>query len=222
VTTDHDQHDVTGELFLPSRTANQYLAYFYRRVPRTNIWPDIGSRYATVKIVHQSEIHHKSSPPRGWDACTFVGADLRVCDLWVRSRSLAATRGRSGLHSTPGLASTVRTVPGNTPGSHGPGNPPCFTMIHPFPTLGFDPRGTRFMMNFLTGELFFPWQPRTISGQIRDGKNSSNGELFFPWQPRTISGQIRDGKNSSPVRNSSISGQIRDGKNSYNAYPWGI
>jgi hypothetical protein len=77
-------------------------------------------------------------------------------NLWVRSRSLAATRGRSGLHSTPGLASTARTVPGNTPGSHGPGNPPGFTMIHLFPTLGFDPRGTRFMMNFLTGELFLP------------------------------------------------------------------
>jgi hypothetical protein len=29
-------------------------------------------------------------PPRGWDGCTFVGADLRVCGLWVRSRSLAA------------------------------------------------------------------------------------------------------------------------------------
>ena len=119
---------LTGELFLPSRTANQYLARYWFAV-------------ATVKIVHRSEIHHKSSPPRGWDGCTFVGADLRVCDLWVRSRSLAATRGRSGLHSTPGLASTVRTVPGNTPGSHGPGNPPGFTMIHPFPTLGFDPRG---------------------------------------------------------------------------------
>jgi hypothetical protein len=110
---------LTGELFLPSRTANQYLARYWFAV-------------ATVKIVHRSEIHHKSSSPRGWDGCTFVGADLRVCDLWVRSRSLAATRGRSGLHSTPGLASTVRTVPGNTPGSHGPGNSPGFTMIHPF------------------------------------------------------------------------------------------
>ena len=28
------------------------------------IWPDIGSRFATVKIVHRPEIHHKSSPPR--------------------------------------------------------------------------------------------------------------------------------------------------------------
>ena len=120
-------------------TANQYLARYWFAV-------------ATVKIVHRSEIHHKSSPPRGWDGCTFVGADLRVYDLWVRSRSLAATRGRSGLHSTPGLASTVRTVPGNTPGSHGPGNPPGFTMIHPFPTLGFDSAGTRFLMNRPTGE----------------------------------------------------------------------
>jgi hypothetical protein len=63
---------------------------FYSRVQGTNIWSDIGSLYATVKIVHWSEIHHKSSPPRGWDGCTFVGADLRVCGLWVRSRSLAA------------------------------------------------------------------------------------------------------------------------------------
>ena len=43
---------LTGELFLPSRTANQYLVRY------------CGSRYATVKIVHRSEIHHKSSPPR--------------------------------------------------------------------------------------------------------------------------------------------------------------
>ena len=36
-------------------------------------------------------IYHKSSPPRVWEGCTF-GADLRVrvCGLWVRSRSLAA------------------------------------------------------------------------------------------------------------------------------------
>jgi hypothetical protein len=56
-----------------------------------NFWPvNYFYRGATVKIVHRSEIHHKSSPPRGWDGCTFVGADLRVCYLWVRSRSLAA------------------------------------------------------------------------------------------------------------------------------------
>ena len=42
---------LTGELFLPSRTANQYLARYWFAV-------------ATVKIVHRSEIHHKSSPPR--------------------------------------------------------------------------------------------------------------------------------------------------------------
>jgi len=51
---------LTGELILPSRTANQYLARVYRREPRTNIWPgpDIGSRFATVKLVHRSEIYH--------------------------------------------------------------------------------------------------------------------------------------------------------------------
>ena len=48
---------LTGELFLPSRTVNQYLAmnqYLAR------YWFAV----ATVKIVHRSEIHHKSSPPR--------------------------------------------------------------------------------------------------------------------------------------------------------------
>jgi hypothetical protein len=27
---------------------------FYRRKPRTNIWPDVGSRFAPVKLVHRS------------------------------------------------------------------------------------------------------------------------------------------------------------------------
>jgi hypothetical protein len=40
---------MTGEPFLPARTANQYLAG-----SRTNIWPDIGSRFAPVKMVHRS------------------------------------------------------------------------------------------------------------------------------------------------------------------------
>jgi hypothetical protein len=61
---------LTGEPILPSRTADQYLAVnqFYRREPRTNMWPDIGPRsdigprFATVKLVHRSEIYHKSSP----------------------------------------------------------------------------------------------------------------------------------------------------------------
>jgi hypothetical protein len=38
---------------------------------------------------HHQAIYHKSSPARGCDGCTF-GADLRVCGLWVCSRSLAA------------------------------------------------------------------------------------------------------------------------------------
>jgi hypothetical protein len=41
------------------------------------------------KSVVGRDLMDKSSPPRGWDDCTF-GADLRVCGLWVRSRSLAA------------------------------------------------------------------------------------------------------------------------------------
>jgi hypothetical protein len=49
---------LTGEPILPSRTVNQYLNQFYRSEPRTNIWPDIGSRFATVKLVHRSEIYH--------------------------------------------------------------------------------------------------------------------------------------------------------------------
>ena len=65
--------------------------------------------------------------------------------------------------------------------SHGSGNSPGFTMIHPFPTLGFDPRGTRFMMNFLTGELFLP-------------SRTANQYLARYWFA------VRDGKNSSPVK----------------------
>jgi hypothetical protein len=37
---------LTGEPILPAQTANQYLAnQFYRRKPRTNIWPDIEQRW---------------------------------------------------------------------------------------------------------------------------------------------------------------------------------
>ena len=71
---------LTGELFLPSRTANQYLARYWFAVRD-------GKNSSQVKIFIINR-----APPRGWDGCTFVGADLRVCDLWVRSRSLAATR----------------------------------------------------------------------------------------------------------------------------------
>jgi len=35
--------------------------YFYRRVQRTNIWPDIGSRYATVK--NSSQVRNSSVSP---------------------------------------------------------------------------------------------------------------------------------------------------------------
>ena len=36
---------------------------FYRREPRTNICPDIGSRFTTVKLVHRSEIYHADRTP---------------------------------------------------------------------------------------------------------------------------------------------------------------
>ena len=63
----------------------------------------------TGKLVHRSEIYHKSSPPRGWDGCTFVGADLRVCGLWVRSRSLAANHaGGPGYILLPALPERSR------------------------------------------------------------------------------------------------------------------
>ena len=73
---------------------------FYRPEPRARFW----------SVVHQSEIYHKSSPLRGWNGCTFVGADLRRLRLMgALSLTRRTPRGRSGLHSTPGSASTVRT-----------------------------------------------------------------------------------------------------------------
>ncbi len=95
-------------------------------------------------------------PPRGWDGCTFIGADLRVCGLWVRSRSLAANHAGGGLHSTPGLASTVltrRLAPAWGLAARSRGSPRRCTpgfyrsplvgaispAIYPFPTLVLDP-----------------------------------------------------------------------------------
>jgi len=74
-------------------------------------------------------------PPAGGDNCTFIGADLRVCGLLCAlSLTRRKPRGRSGLHFTPGLASTVltrrlapawgifaRTVPGVVPRRCTPG-----------------------------------------------------------------------------------------------------
>jgi hypothetical protein len=98
---------MTGEPILPARTADQYLANFtgakrgpisgqilvHRREPRTNIWPILPARTADQYLARYwftgHAIYPKSNPPRGWDDCTF-GADLRVCGLWMRSRSLAA------------------------------------------------------------------------------------------------------------------------------------
>jgi len=74
---------LTGEPILPSQTANQYLAtpvnQFHRRKTSQTAnqylarywfavcdgkigspeWPDIGSLFATVKLVHRSEIYHE-------------------------------------------------------------------------------------------------------------------------------------------------------------------
>jgi hypothetical protein len=44
---------LTGEPILPAQTANQYLA---------NIWPDIGSRFAPVKLVHRPDIGSRFAP----------------------------------------------------------------------------------------------------------------------------------------------------------------
>jgi hypothetical protein len=83
---------------------------FYRREPRTNIWPDIGSRFATVKLVHQSEIYHKSSPPpRVGRLHLHWCRPTRLRLMGALSLTRRKPRGRSGLHSTPGLASTVLT-----------------------------------------------------------------------------------------------------------------
>jgi sugar lactone lactonase YvrE len=68
---------MTGEPILLAQTANQYLARYWFAVRAG----EIGS--PVIRFIK------KSSPPRGWDGCTF-GADLRVCSLWVRSRSLPA------------------------------------------------------------------------------------------------------------------------------------
>jgi hypothetical protein len=69
-----------------------------RRVPSPNRYMAL-AKFCFCKnnkrtiIITSQEIYHKLSPPRGWDGCTF-GAYLRVCDLWVRSRSLAANHAR--------------------------------------------------------------------------------------------------------------------------------
>jgi hypothetical protein len=120
---------------------------FYRREPRTNIWPDIGSRFATVKLVHRSEIYHKSSPPpRVGRLHLHRCRPTRLRLMGALSLTRRKPRGRSGLHSTPGLASTVltrrlapawgifaRTVPGVVPRRCTPG-------FHRSPLLGFDHR----------------------------------------------------------------------------------
>jgi len=55
---------LTGEPILPSRIANQYLARYWFAVRDGKIGSpvrdlsDIGSLFATVKLVHRSEIYH--------------------------------------------------------------------------------------------------------------------------------------------------------------------
>ena len=92
---------------------------FYCSQPQTNIWPDIGLRLSTVKLVHQfSQSIINRVPPAGGTAapaqclCTCaVGCQL-VC-LWLMgalSLTHSKPRERSGLHATPGLASKVLTM----------------------------------------------------------------------------------------------------------------
>ena len=129
---------LTGELFLPSRTANQYLARYCGQIlvrvpPRTNIWPDIvasywfdiwpdiGSRYATVKIVHRSRnssslsLRVAPSPASGWlpHSCFRVAPAL---SRWKTISPFLALRTCSHLASveSPTSMATPTLSPGNT------------------------------------------------------------------------------------------------------------
>jgi hypothetical protein len=69
---------MTGEPILLARTADQYLARYWSAVRAGKIGSPV-MRFIINPV----------PPAGGRDSCTF-GADLRVCGLWVRSRSLAA------------------------------------------------------------------------------------------------------------------------------------
>jgi hypothetical protein len=113
-------------------------------------------------------------------------------------------RGRSGLHSTPGLASTVltrrlapawgifaRTVPGVVPPALHARFPSVPTsgvrspVIHQFLPLGFDPRRDSIYDKSLTGEPILP-------------SRTADQYLARYWSA------VRDGKIGSPVRDLSI------------------
>jgi hypothetical protein len=61
-----DDKSLTGEPIFPGQTANQYLARYWFAVCAGKIgspvWPDTGSRFAPVKLVHRSEIYQRRLP----------------------------------------------------------------------------------------------------------------------------------------------------------------
>ena len=94
-------------------------------------------------------------------------------------------RGRSGLYSTPYLASTVRTVRGQCSPDAGVSVPPALharfplvptsgvrsPVIHQFPTLGFDPHDKS-----LTGEPILP--SRTANQYLARSLNTQHTPAF--------------------------------------------
>jgi hypothetical protein len=134
---------LNGEPILSAQTASQYLARYWFAVCVCKIGSPV-RRFIINRV-----------PPAGGTA------DLRCQSMRLRlmsARSLTRRkpRGRSGLHSTPGLATTVltrrlapsvvrglaRTVPGAVPRRCTPGfhrSPPqvraISPVIYPFPTL---------------------------------------------------------------------------------------
>ncbi len=158
----HAMLEAASKVGPPERTTQRVregpVNYFYRRVPRTNIWPprtniwpDIGSRYATVKIVHsihRSEIHHKSSPPRiepqsgEWmdhgdrNRASCPGP----CEPGVLPGTVRTVLAKQGVECSPDLPRGLRRVSENAPISR--------RRVGRHRQRCIDPRGTRFMMNF--------------------------------------------------------------------------
>jgi hypothetical protein len=152
---------MTDEPILPARTANQYLARFWSAVRAGKIGSPV-MRFIINRV-----------PPAGGTAAPSVP----ICASAAYGCSLTRRkpRGRSGLHSTPCLASTVltrrlapsvvrglaRTVPGGPPALHAwfPSVPTAgggdLTGDLSMPHSGVRSR-EGFMMNRMTGEPILP------------------------------------------------------------------
>jgi hypothetical protein len=136
---------LTGELFLPSY--------------RTNIWPPepisgqiTVARYwfgTTVKIVHRSEIHHKSSPPRMEPQSSGEWMDHGdrnrascpgPCEPGVLPGTVRTVLAKPGVECSPDLPRGLRRVSESAPISR--------RRVGRHRQRCIDPRGTRFMMNF--------------------------------------------------------------------------